>query len=302
MRVTASDLITATDIMDERKKEWKKAHPDEPMPICPKCNNSGLILRVFDEEGVEQFGEDRFKAGTYDYYEPCQCVKTKETIAIKNNRNFAGVPALYRKETFETYRTDLFKEVEESSLIRLAKETAIKYVNNFDKMESYGLGLYIWSKARGCGKTHLSATISNELTARGIRNKFVSASDILTNIQKSWQEKSEDKIIQNYIEPMVLIVDDLGARSGQQWMDEKFFMIIDARYQQKKVTIFTSNYAIRSLPFSDQRIIDRILDVDRFHVIKMPEQTVRTTTRTDKTELFFELTGKQSRKKDDEDG
>ena len=101
---------------------------------------------------------------------------------------------------------------------------------------------------------------------------------------------------------MVLIVDDLGARSGQQWMDEKFFMIIDARYQQKKVTIFTSNYAIRSLPFSDQRIIDRILDVDRFHVIKMPEQTVRTTTRTDKTELFFELTGKQSRKKDDEDG
>ena len=67
------------------------------------------------------------------------------------------------------------------------------------------------------------------------------------------------------------------------------------------MTIFTSNYAIRSLPFSDQRIIDRILDVDRFHVIKMPEQTVRTTTRTDKTELFFELTGKQSRKKDDED-
>ena len=292
--ITASDLITATDIMDKRKRDFKKEHPNDKMPVCPKCNNRGLILRVFDEEGVEMFGEDRFKSGTYDYYEPCSCVQIKETKQLKNNRNFAGVPPLYKEARFENYRTDLFTEMEAVALIKNAKETAIRYVKNFPKMEAYGLGLYIWSKARGCGKTHLSATISNELTANGIRNKFVSASDILSDIQKSWQDKNENKIMANFIEPMVLIVDDLGARSGQQWMDEKFFMIVDARYQQKKVTIFTSNYSIDDLPFSDQRIMDRISDVDRFHVIKMPEKTVRTKTRTDKTELFFELTGRKS--------
>ena len=299
--ITASDLITATDIMDKRKKEWTKAQPAESMPKCPFCNNSGLLLRVYDEEGVEQFGENRFKAGTYDYYEPCSCVQIKETKQTKNNRNFAGIPSLFRDASFKDYRTDLFSEVEASALIKTAKEQAIKYVENYEKMEAYGLGLYIWSKARGSGKSRLGATISNELIQRGVRNKFSSASDILTNIQKSWNDKNEDKIIQDYIEPMVLIIDDLGARSGQAWMDEKFFMIIDARYQQNKVTIFTSNYDVGSLPFNDQRIIDRISDVDRFHVIKMPEKSVRSKPKTDKTNLFFELTGKQSRKKDDED-
>lgn len=286
MRVTASDLITATDIMEKRKATFKKEHPNDKMPVCPKCNNTGLILKLYNEN----YQED--KNGTYEYYFPCDCVKTKETIQYKTNKNFAGVPALFKDASFKNYRTDLFSELEGKSLIITAKEQAIQYVKNIEKMEAYGLGLYIWSRAKGCGKSRLSATISNELTENGIRNKFTSASDILDNIKKSWENKDEHKIVQNYTEPAILIIDDLGARSGKDWIDEKFFMIVDSRYQQKKITIFTSNYEIRGLPFGDQRIIDRISDVDRFHVIKMPEESVRTQTRTDKTNLFFELTGK----------
>ena len=58
-----------------------------------------------------------------------------------------------------------------------------------------------------------------------------------------------------------------------------------------KVTIFTSNYAIDDLPFKDDRIGDRISDVERFHTIKMPEESVRSKARINKgADLFTQIT------------
>jgi DNA replication protein DnaC len=77
-------------------------------------------------------------------------------------------------------------------------------------------------------------------------------------------------------------------------MDEKFLMIIDARYQSNKVTIFTSNYDVERLPFHDMRIIDRLSDVNRFHNIRMPDESVRQRSRIKSggNELFYELAKK----------
>ena len=160
-------------------------------------------------------------------------------------------------------------------------------------MKQNGLGLYIWSSARGSGKSRLASTISNELTEKGIRNKYASASNILSEIQKTWDDKNESEatILRNYIEPEVLIVDDLGARSGQQWIDERFFSLFDTRYAELKVTIVTTNYNVDSLPF-DERIRDRLADIDRFYEIPMPNETVRDKARatSGKTSLFDQLT------------
>jgi DNA replication protein DnaC len=76
-------------------------------------------------------------------------------------------------------------------------------------------------------------------------------------------------------------------------MDEKFLMIIDARYQDSKPTIFTSNYEIEQLPFNDMRIIDRLSDVERFYSIRMPKESVRQKARlaTGETSLFYKILG-----------
>lgn len=295
--ITPADMIMAVESMDKKKAKWNEEHPNDPMPICPKCNNTGLKRRIYNEDGKEVFGDDAEQPGTYDYFEPCSCIKEGLNLIIKNNRKFASVPGLYADATFDNFRTDIYSSVNSRQLATCAKNDSIRYVMNFEKMEPYGLGLYIFSKARGSGKSRLASTISNELIKYGIRNKYASASQILSEIQKTWSDKNvpEEKIIRNYIEPKVLIIDDFGARSGQNWMDEKFFMIIDARYQEKKVTIFTSNYEISSLPFKDMRIIDRISDVDRFYPIRMPDETLRIRSRhtSGDTDLFHELIKKE---------
>lgn len=296
--ITPADMIMALESMDKKKAKWQTEHPGESMPVCEKCNNIGLVRRTYNEDGKEVFGDEAKKPGTYDYYEPCNCIKEGLSLVIKNNRKFASVPGLYADATFDNFKTDIYSNINSKQLATVAKNDSIKYVMNFEKMESHGLGLYIYSNARGSGKSRLASTISNELIKYGVRNKYASASQILSEIQKTWNEKneSEEKIIRNYIEPKVLIIDDLGARSGQNWMDEKFLMIIDNRYQGNKVTIFTSNYEISSLPFKDMRIIDRLSDVDRFYPIRMPDETVRIRSRVSSggTDLFHDLTRKEN--------
>lgn len=39
----------------------------------------------------------------------------------------------------------------------------------------------------------------------------------------------------------LLILDDIGAETKKEWIDTELFRLIDYRYSNKRVTIFTSN-------------------------------------------------------------
>lgn len=300
-KVTADDINSAVEAMDDRIKQWKDEHPGEKLPVlCKRCMNTGLIRKVYDEDGVELHGFDRDKPGTYDYYYPCSCVRAEEKRLIKINKKFSSVPLLYKDARFDNFDPQIYKIMESKQLGSMALTDAKSYVDKFDEFENNGFGLYLYSEARGCGKTRLASTIANELTKKGIRVKFESANRILSEIQKTWDDRnvSETTILEKYINPRLLIIDDFGARSGKDWMDEKFLMIIDARYQGAKPTIFTSNYEIEKLPFNDMRIIDRLSDVERFYSIRMPKESVRQKARlaAGSMDLFHKIAGGRKRK------
>ena len=285
MKITASDINSALEALDQKRKTWKKEHPDEKEEVCPECNNSGLIRRYFDEFGKELFGEDTRKPGSYEYLFPCKCVKNEESQLRKNNKKFAAVPQLYRNARFENFESDIYRDIKSRELANVALRDSKMFVEKFEKKKKKGMGLYIYSTCRGSGKTRLASTITNELTERDIRVRFESANNILTEIQKSWntQDMTEATILNRYMEPKVLVIDDFGARSGRDWIDEKYLMIIDSRYQKNKITIFTSNFEIEKLPFNDMRIIDRLSDVERFHVVRMPNESIRRVARVIKS-------------------
>lgn len=292
-RLTADDLNTALDMKEKQIKKFAKQHPNEKIPLCPKCKNVGLYRRCFDENGKELFGDDMNKAGSYDYFYPCDCVDITNNQTLKNHRKFASVPQLYADADFSNFQIKIYQQVNSLERASVALRDSKAFVQNFEKFDEKGLGLYIYSDARGSGKTRLASSIANELMKKDVRVRYESANKILSEIQKAWSDTgvSENAILKNYIEPRVLIIDDFGARSGKDWMDEKFLMIIDARYQSNKVTIFTSNYEVERLPFHDMRIIDRLSDVNRFHNIRMPDESVRQRSRirSEGNELFYEL-------------
>lgn len=296
MNNIAAALNEAVNEIEARRIKFKKEHPDEEYPQCPICRGSGLKKRVYDEFGNEILDKNRWSdPGTYDFFEPCECVADRDSKRKGNNKRFASVPGLYKEARFDNFRTDVYRDVDHRMQADAAMKDAMRFVEHFEAMEEHGMGLYICSEARGSGKSRLASTISNELTEKDIRNKYASASAILSEIQKTWDNtnhESEAMILRNYIEPKVLIIDDLGARSGKDWIDEKFLMLFDSRYQENKVTIITSNYEPQKLPFRDMRIIDRLMDIERFHMIRMPNETVRLNKRiaSGNTTLFDQLT------------
>ena len=105
--------------------------------------------------------------------------------------------------------------------------------------------------------------------------KFAVSLTILQEIKNTWRrdaEYSESKLLDALSTAEVLIIDDFGVESPAAWINDKLYQIINERYINRKVTIFTSNEPLESLQYDD-RITNRIKE--RTYQIAFPEESVR---------------------------
>lgn len=282
----AAALESAMKQAKDNRAKWLAEHPDEAStPYCKICGGTGLKRIYKDIDGNDIPWIDRNNAGSYEYCVPCNCVKQGMSEQFKANKRFSSVPNMYVDATFKNFKTDIYKTLDSKQLAAIARNQAMMYVTKFDECCENGICLYLWSKARGSGKSRLASTIANELTGKGVRNKFVSASGLLNEIQSSWDEKevSTHKVIENYIKPRLLIIDDLGERGNKEWINNNLFLIIDKRYQEKKPTVFTSNFDIMELPL-DTRMTDRLTETCLN--IKLPNESIRQIQKNQVNETF----------------
>lgn len=153
------------------------------------------------------------------------------------------------------------------------KEILNKYLLSFEKVRNEGYGLYIYSKTKGSGKTMLACCVLNELANRQAVNiKFVNVLDLLEMTKRSYDgDRGEIERIRN---AAVLCLDDIGVQMSKEWVDTVFYSLINERYSNHKITIYTSNALPDALKIDD-RIIDRI--ASRSYIITLPEVNVRRT-------------------------
>ncbi len=64
---------------------------------------------------------------------------------------------------------------------------------------------------------------------------------------------TESKILEPIFNKDVLVLDELGAKRTTAWVEEMVFYIVNHRYNNKKLTIFTSNYPDHSDDEEDSR-------------------------------------------------
>jgi DNA replication protein DnaC len=97
----------------------------------------------------------------------------------------------------------------------------------------------------GVGKTHLAVAALKELIKKGIPGVFYDFRDLLKEIQDSYNPNthtSELKILAPIFEAEVLVLDELGSSKPTEWVQETITHIINKRYNDRKITLFTSNY------------------------------------------------------------
>lgn len=113
----------------------------------------------------------------------------------------------------------------------------------------------------GVGKTHLAVSILKGLTERGFTCLFYEFGALLKEIQDSYNantQASELKVLSPVLNAEILVLDELGASKPTDWVRDTMAHIINTRYNDKKLTIFTTNYLDDRRNDREELLEDRI--------------------------------------------
>lgn len=167
---------------------------------------------------------------------------------------------------------------------------SMKMVNSFifyfERYRADGMGLYIYSRTKGSGKTMLSCCILNELAYRyRVSFKFINILELFEITKKGYKGFcDEEKQIYGC---SVLVIDDIGVQMAKEWTDSVLYRLINHRYNNKQVTIYTSNININNLNIDD-RIADRIDSTS--YAISLPEISIRSIkSKEKKKQIIHEI-------------
>ena len=136
------------------------------------------------------------------------------------------------------------------------------YVQRFvDKYPQVDFGLLFLGTC-GVGKTHLAVTLLKQVISEKMEGGiFYDFRDLLRDIQASWNsatQASELDVLRPVLEAKVLVLDELGANKPTEWVRDTIAHIINCRYNDKKLTIFTSNYLDTPAKPGEDSLTDRI--------------------------------------------
>ncbi len=113
----------------------------------------------------------------------------------------------------------------------------------------------------GVGKTHLAVAILHGLIEKGVPCLFYENGSLLKEIQDSYNSVSnttEMGVLAPIYQAEVLVLDELGASKPTDWVRDTMMQIIGKRYNDKKLTIFTTNYLDARRGAADETLEDRI--------------------------------------------
>ena len=204
--------------------------PQNP-EICPICSGSGW-------EPAENGAKVR----------RCRCMGA---VRLERLLAEARIPKRYEHCDLDSYLPN-----------DASQKSAKIYVQRFlDKYPQIDVGLLFLGNC-GVGKTHLAvALLKHVIVEKGDAGLFYDFRDLLREIQASWNsvsQASELDVLRPVLEAKVLILDELGANKPTEWVRDTIAHIINCRYNDKKLTIFTSNYLDTPAKPGEESLTDRI--------------------------------------------
>jgi DNA replication protein DnaC len=147
----------------------------------------------------------------------------------------ANIPKRYQHCTIAN-----FSAYNES--LERAAEKARQFAGAFP---AAGKGIFLEGQP-GVGKTHLAvAVLKQVIQTTGATGLFYDTRDLLRIIRSTYDPSirtTELEILHPVMTADLLVLDDLGAEKTSEWVEETMNLIVNTRYNERRLTIFTSNY------------------------------------------------------------
>ena len=185
-----------------------------PTKVCEICFGTGV--EIVPEKGAR----------------PCRCrvARSQERLL-----RAAHIPGRYANCSLNNYKAE--PRTSQDIAFRFACRLVLDY-------PAVDRGLLFMGPV-GVGKTHLAVAILKGLVAKGVPCLFYEFGALLKQIQDSYNaisQTSEMRVLAPVYQAEVLVLDELGASVPTDWVRDTMYQIINNRYNEKKLTIFTTNF------------------------------------------------------------
>jgi DNA replication protein DnaC len=229
----------------------------------------------------------------------CDCHRSNSATRFLDA---ARIPPRFRQCDFHNYYPKNDSQF-------FAHSFASRLVNDYPAVET---GLLFMGSV-GVGKTHLAIAVLKELIEKkGVACLFYESGSLLKAIQDSYNpvsETSETRVLAPVYQAEVLVLDELGASVPTNWVRDTLYQIINTRYNNKKLTIFTTNYldeprsaADENSDTADTRRRSRTFAVERIQEMTTLEERIGTPLRSRLYEMCKKVVieGEDYRKRTDQ--
>ncbi|MGE3469289.1 MAG: ATP-binding protein [Vicinamibacterales bacterium] len=183
---------------------------------CERCHDTTWVIETVD--GV-------------DHVRRCECWRT---ALVDRQLEHARIPRRYQH-----CELDNFEQNYDS--LREAHRRARAFVEAFPVVDR---GLLLRGR-HGVGKTHLAvAILKTVIREKGARGFFYETRELLKLVRDSYAsggEITEMEVLRPVLDADLLVLDDLGAEKTSEWVQETLGLVVNARYGERRPTIFTSN-------------------------------------------------------------
>ncbi len=174
---------------------------------------------------------------------PCDCGMEERAVRVMER---ARIPKRYEHCDFESYVTDLADgKTWTAGTFAVVEAGQNAGAGICAGLSGFGGKRIVVDGAFWGGKTHLAVASLKELIRRGHAGLFCDYRELLKEIQASYNPASESTemvILEPVRTAEVLVMDDLGASKPSAWVLDIIGLVLNARYNERRVTILTTNY------------------------------------------------------------
>lgn len=206
-----------SDTPDKKVVMLNRSKASAPQNVCELCFGTGT--RLDPDRGAVL----------------CDCRRSSSSQRLLDA---ARIPPRFRECSFHNYYPN-----PDNLTQYFAHNFATRLVEEFPAVDT---GLLFMGPV-GVGKTHLAIAILRALIEKkGVNCLFYESGSLLKAIQDSYNpvsQTSEMRVLAPVYQAEVLVLDELGATVPTNWVRDTLYQIINTRYNNKKLTIFTTNYA-----------------------------------------------------------
>lgn len=217
----------------------------EKTAACPDCNDTGWQL------ARGQGGEVARR---------CHCAGSKRRERLLES---AGIPSRYRHCTLGNFEIWNDEDPTLGRTLRAVRE----FVDLYPASEK---GLLLMGTV-GTGKTHLAVAALQELiTTKVVHGRFADFTSLILEIQMTFDGSgSSREILRPLIAADVLVLDELGAGKVTPWVMDLLYYLVNSRYVENRLTIFTTNYSDFPRTADQETLTDRVSPRIRSRLFEM---------------------------------